>query len=494
MNARAEWRTFMRIAAAVVACLLFAAGFDAYAAGSVDVLEQRVTEDTAYLFLRYGGEAKSAQARIGTEAAGSVEIGGGEPVSVVTWLLMDNSVSISAADRKKGKELLTDLVAGKAAGERFNLCTYSKNLNILAQDSQSYADLKEKIDAIESSNQESYLTDVLAELLDAEKEREDLAYVRVVVVCDGVDNNPEGLTREELNKYLDAGNVPIYTFGCKSKGNEPLLKELYSLSRQTGGKSWTLTDLDGTLEAAKTICEDEIPVCAAVNIPEKLRDGSEKGIQLTFEEGLTAQTQAVMPFGEVSADPEPEPEPTPEPEPEPEPQPEPEKKSVLPLIVTGVAAVIAAVGAAAVLLLRRKKKQSRIEPVREPAGVFSGEKTDILDRRPAGAGGTVVLVDRDSHLMLCLTDCANPDRHFEAPLRGRVSIGRSSENQIVVDYDKSISGRHCEIFVEGKSFYLRDLNSSNGTLVDGLRVVDAAEICNGSTIKLGRVEFTVKIR
>lgn len=493
MNARAKRRLKKWMQIATAAWLMFAVAFDVYASESVDVLEQHVTEDTAYLYLRYSGEAQSAGARIGTEAVDHAAITGGDSIPIVTWLLMDNSISISNADREKGKELLVDLVAGKAANERFNLCTYSEHLNVLLEDCQSYADLKSRIDRVESNNQESFLTDVLAELLDAEKQREDQAYVRVVVICDGVDNNPEGLTREELNMRLSAGNIPIYTFGCKSKGNEALLKELYSLSRQTGAKSWTLSELEDTLEAVKIIGGEEIPVCAAVKIPEKLRDGGEKGIQLTFENGQTASTKATMPFGEVTPEPEPpapEPELKPEPEPEAEPEPEPEKRSPLPWII-GAVTVAAVAGLAAFLLLRKKNRQ--IEPVKEPFAEPNVEKTDILDKSPS-RGGTMILVENDSRLILCLTDCANPDRHFEVPLRGKVSIGRSSGNQIVLDYDKSISGRHCEIFIDGKTFKLRDLHSSNGTMVDGLRVADVAEIANGSTIKLGRREFTVKIR
>ena len=96
--------------------------------------------------------------------------------------------------------------------------------------------------------------------------------------------------------------------------------------------------------------------------------------------------------------------------------------------------------------------------------------------------------------MLSLTDRNNPDRHFEAPLRNKVLIGRNSENQIVLDYDKTVSGKHCEIVVSGKRFIIRDLGSRNGTYLDGIRIVDEAELTNGSVIRLGRLEFGVDIR
>ena len=75
-----------------------------------------------------------------------------------------------------------------------------------------------------------------------------------------------------------------------------------------------------------------------------------------------------------------------------------------------------------------------------------------------------------------------------------MTIGRNAGNQIVLDYEKSVSGTHCEIFVEGSIFKIRDLKSKNGTYVGGVRVGDTAEIANGSTIKLGRLELIVEIR
>lgn len=495
MSARVKRLLLRWIQIATAACLMFAVAFDACAAESIMVLEQHVTEDAVYLYLKYKSADQTAAAQIGTDTAGSAVITDGASIPISTWLVLDNSISISDSDREKAKALLTDLVAGRSANESFTLCTYNDHLNILLQDSQSYADLKSQIDAIVHNNQVSYLTDVLAELLDVEKGREEQAYVRIIVICDGVDENPEGLTREELNKRLAASNVPVYTLGCEKSGNEQLLKELYSLSRQTGAQSWSLSDMSDTLEVVKAMSGDELPICAAVSIPEKLRDGSIKGVQLTFSDGSVAETQAAMPFGAVIEEQEHMAEPTLAPEPEPVPEPEPEFQSSLLLILIAAVFLIVLVIAVVFLLIRRKKKNERIRPVSEELLPKYGETDFLQDQgENSGAGETAILVQDNRRLMLSLSDRANPDRYFEAPLCGRVTIGRNTSNQIVLDYERSISGTHCEIFVDGNTFKLRDLNSSNGTYIDGIRVVDVAEVANGSTIKLGRLEFVVGIR
>ena len=156
------------------------------------------------------------------------------------------------------------------------------------------------------------------------------------------------------------------------------------------------------------------------------------------------------------------------------------------VIVVVVAAVVAAV-----VLLAKKKEQNRIEPV--PGPIAENGETDFLDSF-SGGGDTAVLVQSDSQFTLILSDLDHPERHYEIPLHGKVTIGRSQNNLVVLDYDKSVSGAHCEIYVENGEFKLRDVGSRNGTFIDGIRVMGVTEIANGSTIKLGRLCFRVEIR
>lgn len=491
-------RRQIRAAAAVFLMLAFVLGSYAAASDTADVMEWYVTQDSVLVYAKHNGQDLSAEARVGTESAGSAVITGTDgDIPVETWLLVDNSLSISQADRTKIKQLLTDLVAGRAPGERFSLCTFSTQLDVIIKDSQSYADLKSQIDGMTHVEHYAYLTDALAEILDAEEQREGQEYARIVVISDGVDINPEGLTQDELNLRLRERNIPVYTFGCKRNGNEQELKALYALSRLTNAKNWVLTDMEDTLSVAQELSSTELPICAAVTIPEKLRDGAQRGVQITFSDGAVAEISAVMPFGDLAEE-TPEPAPTPQPEmprptaatPSPEPKPGtfPIRK-ILPFLLAAVC--VAAVAVGTIFLLRRKKERERIKPVTDVQ--FTSTVTDILGTNES-EDRTVVLVNNDRRLMLSLTDKNNPSRHFEAPLRDKVSIGRASSNHIVLDYEKSVSGSHCEIFLDGISFRVRDLDSRNGTYVDGIRVVGAAEISNGSTIKLGRLELAVEIR
>jgi predicted component of type VI protein secretion system len=67
-----------------------------------------------------------------------------------------------------------------------------------------------------------------------------------------------------------------------------------------------------------------------------------------------------------------------------------------------------------------------------------------------------------------------------------VTIGRSPENSIRLE-DVSVSGRHAELMLAGEICYLKDLNSTNGTLVNGAPVT-SVQLRAGDRIRFGKVE------
>jgi transcriptional regulator with GAF, ATPase, and Fis domain len=71
------------------------------------------------------------------------------------------------------------------------------------------------------------------------------------------------------------------------------------------------------------------------------------------------------------------------------------------------------------------------------------------------------------------------------------AIGSHAGNEIVVD-DPSISRSHCELRVERGQVRLFDLDSTNGTFLDGVRVV-GGYVRDGSTIQIGRSTLRVTI-
>jgi pSer/pThr/pTyr-binding forkhead associated (FHA) protein len=69
--------------------------------------------------------------------------------------------------------------------------------------------------------------------------------------------------------------------------------------------------------------------------------------------------------------------------------------------------------------------------------------------------------------------------------RDILMIGRSPLNQIVIDHP-TVSAQHAALLRTGASYSLKDLNSTNGTRINGDFVTDA-ELKDRDTIQFGSV-------
>jgi transcriptional regulator with GAF, ATPase, and Fis domain len=100
-----------------------------------------------------------------------------------------------------------------------------------------------------------------------------------------------------------------------------------------------------------------------------------------------------------------------------------------------------------------------------------------LDRRPV------------RRVMLVVSE--GPDRGAQIQAaRSRLTIGRSAVNDLVLT-DTLVSGLHAEILLNEKGVLLRDLGSTNGTTVGGVRVREAW-LDPGMKIRLGKAEIAFK--
>ena len=78
-------------------------------------------------------------------------------------------------------------------------------------------------------------------------------------------------------------------------------------------------------------------------------------------------------------------------------------------------------------------------------------------------------------------------RRLPPAIAGSVTLGRSSACELVFA-DDTVSRRHAELRVQDGRWMLRDLGSSNGTFVNGRRVMEA-EVAAGDEVVLGACRF-----
>lgn len=134
----------------------------------------------------------------------------------------------------------------------------------------------------------------------------------------------------------------------------------------------------------------------------------------------------------------------------------------------------------------------------QPQGSAAADQTLIMGGGNANGDNTISLWDQVQagqavNTYLVLRDNARPASMFKVPIRDVIRIGRKDAD-IVIDYDKYISSKQCEIIKRGALLYIKDLGSSNGTYYENVRVYDQeTPIVSGGTIQIGQSKFTVTI-
>ena len=71
----------------------------------------------------------------------------------------------------------------------------------------------------------------------------------------------------------------------------------------------------------------------------------------------------------------------------------------------------------------------------------------------------------------------------------RTTVGRVEENTFQIA-DASVSSRHAEILLHGSEILVRDLNSTNGTFINGEKISEAV-FKPGQTLRFGQVELKI---
>lgn len=85
---------------------------------------------------------------------------------------------------------------------------------------------------------------------------------------------------------------------------------------------------------------------------------------------------------------------------------------------------------------------------------------------------------------------ANLRRGGVIPIQSEITVGRKNDNLLVLD-DPYASGHHARIYVKNNDCIIEDLRSTNGTLLNGLKLEGREYLNSGDEIKIGNTSFRV---
>lgn len=137
-------------------------------------------------------------------------------------------------------------------------------------------------------------------------------------------------------------------------------------------------------------------------------------------------------------------------------------------------------------------------PDRQGVTLTCGKRRVLLNLKPLEPGRATVLGDGDlltfpeapDAAVLFLDPRQTPMRKLSDLLADgdRVTIGTAAENSCRL-VDRSLSKKHAVVWREGERILIQDLHSTNGTTINGRRIVDAEPVEPGARLMLGRLPF-----
>jgi len=76
---------------------------------------------------------------------------------------------------------------------------------------------------------------------------------------------------------------------------------------------------------------------------------------------------------------------------------------------------------------------------------------------------------------------------------GAATIGRAAEATISIPHESSVSRIHARITVTGATAFVEDMQSRNGTTVNGNSVLGKHKLVSGDTIQFGREKMKYRV-
>lgn len=503
--------------------LLLTLPWTVYAA-DVKVLHTTEYEGNIYIYVRgISGIESDSVIQIGNRIclAEQIAVASFENMDscMKTLILIDNSKSVSSQKHADIQEIIQGIIDNTKENELVSIATFSDEITYLCDYSNDSETLNAALDSITYQNQDTYLGDVLYNVISELEEEDTYLCTRLLILSDGADDKLIGYTSDEVRSYIEKNKYLIYSVGVPGNNNSAELETMFSFSRAAETEYFLLDGSMPNEDIVNELLKDQIGICLKIMPDESLKDGSNKSILLklhTSEGEIQLTTSSDMPFGTGIKE-EPETETVKETE---------EQTAEVTLPVLSVSAdtdseedsedmlqgrlwiIIVAVAAAVLLvtvislLLWKKKHTNQKAEVQErehreesmPVRVEEAECTVFMGTECTNEDGARRLWDNSrKQNYLVLKNLDNSNISYKVPIADVISIGRVSTADIKLD-DSKVSRKHCEIILRGDLMYLKDCGSTNKTYYEDV-VVDGEErpIVSGGKIKIGNYSYRVEL-
>ncbi len=413
-----------------------------------------------------------------------------------TLVLVDNDATVSDVNQKIVKTTLKYLFYHKKEDRTFCLNTYEHDILADEDYNDDVNDLVCEVDKLEFAPKDSNLCDTISEVIGRWK-ASDFACRDILVFSDGIEGAETGHEKEEMYYLLENSGYPVYVVMLSQENNAAERKSLSAIATTSGGKLFE-TDFKGSdagidrqLTEMIFSAMDEYALVHWKEYEEEDEDQAESEISEeivtdnTTESGdAMEESEPVQEIGESGKviyeyD---------------ESRGFFESRGALILAAVLILAglIVGILGGFILMKRRRAEYDAGPHPKRgddEEEYFEDFELNGVETVMLGGDSGGTRLLDTNGKLVT-LTDCES-SRAYRIVLCGSMSVGRGGCD-VTITGDDALSKRHCELYEDEGEVYVKDLASSNGTKVNGVRI-SAIKLKNDDRLTIGARTYAVGI-
>lgn len=513
----------MRKIATIALCLILVVSLtlsvSAASAGRFLLKEYDVKAETIYCYGKQLPQGGTLTVTAGSETVDNVIMSTleKENVPVTVYCLVDSSLSRTESMKQQQEKMLKTL-SSLMSGEDSMVLGLLDYFLVEGKPMVDKTARDTAIDAIEGTSWGTNLYDGMSQAL--ETLQSDASYNTnrcLVILSDGHDDGKTSTNADEVLKKIQEADIPVYTVILDT--THTTQKEISyhnQFAEESLGGALYIPENAGisASEAAQQIWERiKGGSVFRMDMDELVNQGTDQQLMIRYDVADTRYEDTILiraadMKGQPKSDSEEEPTEDGEEGDEDEDEEEEKEIPLEILVIGGIVAALVIAGVAAFILLRKKPVPEYDAPVEFEDDTSGFIQNETLD--------TNFEFDKDNTLPLD-TDSWNPT----APVEGRCHVfavaimhpeiatdfyltpnmettfGRTNKAEIILcEKDKKLSGLHGCFFWDGKMLLVRDMNSRNGTAVNG-------EICHnnvwlrleeGATLRAGSYEYRINFR
>lgn len=182
---------------------------------------------------------------------------GKEAESKLVYLLVDISTSMSQAALDSLKPSLMDYAASMGKNDKLVLMTFGTEVRTVLKGGESDKKIKETINALKCNSQGTTFYKALNKALNDSIKREDYKRKFAIIVSDGVDYEKGNSSQQEVIDNFNTHRLPVYGM-CLSSASKENADGFGYIARSSGGElvKFSASDASSKFNSAKKIIND----------------------------------------------------------------------------------------------------------------------------------------------------------------------------------------------------------------------------------------------